>query len=213
MKSISVLGRLLLIMTMCALAKSAYDSSARSTHNNRINRITIEATGDNFNWYFRYPGNDGILGNDDDKFSKQNLFLPPNSNIQLKLKSKDYLYSFSLPELSLQEIAVPGLEHEVNFKTKLETTFTLLGDQFCGYAHDSLIGKARVRNNDNDFYEWESDDFYDRANDDSLKQGNSAFLEWDNEEFYEGSNHDFKKTDNKAFLEWDSDALYTLDDK
>jgi heme/copper-type cytochrome/quinol oxidase subunit 2 len=198
---------------MCAFAISACDFSARNTLNGTIDRITIEATGDNFNWYFRYPGDDGILGNSDDKFSKQNLFLPPNSNVQLKLKSKDYLYSFSLPELSLQEIAVPGLEHKVNFKTKLETVFTLLGDQFCGYAHDSLIGEARVRNKNNDFYDWDNDDFYERANDDSYTQENNDFLEWDKDDFYKGANDGSEKQSNKAFLEWDSEGLYKLDNK
>jgi heme/copper-type cytochrome/quinol oxidase subunit 2 len=179
---------------MCAFAKSAYDFNTRNTQKSGIDRITIEATGDNFNWYFRYPGNDGVLGNDDDKFSKQNLFLPPNSRVQLKLKSKDYLYSFSLPELALEEIAVPGLEHEVSFKTKRQTTFTLLGDQFCGYAHESLIGKVNVRNQNDDFYAWDNEDLYASDND-----------TLDNNDLYETNKNDF--------LEWDTDDFYKTDDK
>ena len=116
--------------------------------------IVIEVTGEEFNWYFRYPGPDGVLGNDDDRHSVQDLYLPGNANVHLKLNSKDYLYSFALPELDLIEIAVPGLDYELKFATRDAQTLELLGDQFCGFSHDSLIGKVYVRNKDEGFYDW-----------------------------------------------------------
>ena len=174
---------------VCVLIQRAYNFNAIDSQMSRPERITIEATGDNFNWYFRYPGDDGVLGNNDDHFSKRHLFLPPNSDVQLKLKSKDYLYSFSLPELSLEEIAVPGLEHEINFKTAIQTTFTLLGDQFCGYAHESLIGEVHISHTDDDFYNWENDTSYapgDLSADNQVvdETENNEFLQWDNADFY-----------------------------
>lgn len=116
--------------------------------------IVIEVTGEEFNWYFRYPGPDGVLGTDDDRYSVQDLYLPGNANVHLKLNSKDYLYSFSLPELDLIEIAVPGLDYELKFATRDAQTLELLGDQFCGFSHDTLIGKVYVRNKDDGFYDW-----------------------------------------------------------
>ncbi len=120
----------------------------------RLDSIVIEVTGDEFNWYFRYPGRDGVLGTSDDQHSVQNVFLPDNSKVNLKLKSNDYVYSFALPELGLKEIAVPGLSFELQFTTQDEQTMQLRGDQFCGFAHETLIGKVYIRNQDDGYYGW-----------------------------------------------------------
>ena len=120
----------------------------------RLDSIVIEVTGDEFNWYFRYPGPDGILGTSDDRHSVQNMFLPDNSKVNLKLKSNDYVYSFALPELGMEEIAVPELSFELLFTTGDEQTLQLMGDQFCGFSHDTLIGKVYVRNQDDGYYDW-----------------------------------------------------------
>ena len=120
----------------------------------RMDSIVIEVTGDDFNWYFRYPGHDGVLGTHDDQHSVQNLFLPDNSRVNLKLKSNDYVYSLSLPELGMREVAVPGLDFELQFTTQDEGTLQLRGDQLCGFAHESLIGKIYVRNQDSGYYGW-----------------------------------------------------------
>lgn len=106
--------------------------------------MVIEVIGEEFNWYFRYPGSDGVLGNQDDLYSRQNLFLPENTRVKLKLASKDYIYSFALPEISKEEVAVPGMEFYMEFATGKEKRLTLLGDQFCGYSHKTLIGAVYV---------------------------------------------------------------------
>lgn len=116
------------------------------------NAMVIEVTGEEFNWHFRYPGRDGVLGTDDDLYSVQDLFLPENSKIVLKLASNDYLYSLALPELGLREIAVPDLSFELQFRTKGKQTLQLLGDQFCGFSHETLIGKVHVGTQFSDNY-------------------------------------------------------------
>lgn len=108
------------------------------------NVMVIQVTGEEFNWHFRYPGQDGVLGTDDDDFSVQDMYLPENTEIVLQLASNDYLYSFALPELELREIAVPGLSFELKFRTKGEQTLQLLGDQLCGFSHETLIGNVYV---------------------------------------------------------------------
>ena len=116
--------------------------------------IVVEVTGDEFNWYFRYPGPDGELGTSDDRHSVQNLYLPTNSQVELKLNSNDYIYNFTVPDLDLQEIAVPELDFGLQFSTTDEQTLELLGDQMCGFAHETLIGKVYVRKSGSDFYDW-----------------------------------------------------------
>ncbi|MEH6592313.1 MAG: hypothetical protein V7746_18760 [Halioglobus sp.] len=138
---------LLLFALLCA-------GCAASQPQQRIDSIVIEVTGEEFNWYFRYPGPDGVLDTSDDRHSVQNLYLPDNSRINLKLKSNDYVYTFTLPELGMKEIAVPGLNFELQFTTSDEQTLQLRGDQLCGFAHETLIGKVYVRNQDDGYYSW-----------------------------------------------------------
>ncbi len=133
---------ILLMMAGCGLGEDQLDS------------IVVEVTGDEFNWYFRYPGPDGELGTSDDRHSVQDLYLPANSQVELNLHSNDYVYNFALPDLDLQEIAVPGLDFGLQFSTSDERTMQLLGDQMCGFEHETLIGKVYVRKAGSDFYDW-----------------------------------------------------------
>ncbi len=109
-------------------------------------KIEVEVVGSEFNWYFRYPGPDGKLGGEDDYFSKQNLFLPENTDVTLIIMSKDFVYSFAIPELNKEEIAVPDLDFELRFYSGDAKKLTILGDQLCGYIHPSLIGEVVIRN-------------------------------------------------------------------
>ena len=59
-----------------------------------------------------------------------------------------------MPDLDLQEIAVPGLDFGLQFRTDDEEVIQLLGDQMCGFAHETLIGNVYVRSNDAEFYDW-----------------------------------------------------------
>lgn len=123
----------------------------------RIDAITIEVTGDNFNWYFRYPGPDGELGTADDRFSTKDLYLPDNADVKLELNSKDYIYTLEIPPLGVKEVAVPDLDFGMKFSTLGEQSWELLGGQFCGYTHDSLKGRVYVRDQSmTGFYEWDS---------------------------------------------------------
>lgn len=121
----------------------------------RLDAITVEVTGDEFNWYFRYPGADGQLGTDDDRSSVRNLYLPDNTDVTLKLKSKDYVYNLTLPDIDKKEIAVPELDFTMAFTTGEQGTWELKGDQFCGFSHETLIGKVFIRDQSaGNYYSW-----------------------------------------------------------
>ena len=141
-----------LLLILVLILSFGCDTKTKET---RLNTIVIEVTGQEFNWHYRYPGLDGVLGTEDDESSIQNLYLPDHSHIRLRLKSLDYIYTFALPEIDLKEIAVPDLDFELQFRTGSEQILQVLGDQFCGYSHDTLMGKAFVRNQESGFYGWQ----------------------------------------------------------
>jgi len=106
--------------------------------------LEVAITGADYQWDIRYPGDDGRTGTGDDFQVRQNLYLPQNRHIRLVLTSRDYLYTFRLPDFGLKEIAVPDLTFTLEFDTGAAGTYALRGDQFCGDAHPSLLGQLVV---------------------------------------------------------------------
>ena len=71
----------------------------------------------------------------------------------MELNSRDFIYSFTIPAAGIREVAVPGIPMSAEFTTGQPATFELLGDQFCGFSHENLIGTVIVEN-DARFSEW-----------------------------------------------------------
>ena len=91
--------------------------------------LEIEATGYQFAWHLRYPGPDGILGARDytltspenplgqdwtdtknfDDFHPDELWLPVNKKVRVRIMARDVLHNFYLPHFRVKMDAVPGL--------------------------------------------------------------------------------------------------------
>ena len=110
--------------------------------------LTIDVTGDQYNWIVRYPGGDGQHETDDDRYTLRHVHVPADTDVTLRLFSRDYVYTLSLPHLKLREIAVPDLVFKLAFRTGQPGTFALRGDQMCGFSHSNLIGTLIVENRD-----------------------------------------------------------------
>jgi cytochrome c oxidase subunit 2 len=70
---------------------------------------TLEVTARQFEWRLRYPGKNGVLGDQDDVHVVNDLRLPVQEEILVDLKSADVLHSFFLPNLRVKQDAVPGM--------------------------------------------------------------------------------------------------------
>jgi hypothetical protein len=90
----------------------------------------IEVTAEQFAWNVHYPGPDGVFGKTDlslldvetnplgldrkdpaakdDITTLNQLYLPANKPVIVKLRSKDVIHSFNLPEFRVKQDAVPG---------------------------------------------------------------------------------------------------------
>ena len=132
-------SRLLLLTALCTLVGQGCHDPDRPPE-----VVEISVTGENFEWHSRYGGPDGKLGTADDVPARQILHVPTDTRIVIHLTSRDYLYTFMLPQLEAKEIAVPDLIFTVEFRTGAPGTFELRGDQLCGYAHKSLLGELVV---------------------------------------------------------------------
>ena len=106
----------------------------------------VEVTGSGFEWSFRYPGGDGRFGTDDDLVSTGDLHLPRGRTVDLKLTSTDYIYTLKLPELELEEIAVPELVHTLRVDADRVGSYQLLSDPICAirFSHDEEMGRMQI---------------------------------------------------------------------
>lgn len=91
------------------------------------NAMEVRVTGFQWGWRFEYPDY-GITSNE--------LYLPVNKQVVLKMTSTDVLHSFWVPEFRVKQDLVPGRV------TELRVTPTLIGDTYkvrcaeiCGTSH------------------------------------------------------------------------------
>jgi cytochrome c oxidase subunit 2 len=146
------------------------------------NALRIEVQGEQFAFYFRYPGPDGQFGPthiekvDDasgnffgldrihDQASKDDIVtatlgVPVNREVELTLKSRDVGHSFYVRELRLQQDLVPGMEIPVHFTATEEALkhnegrYEIVCTQLCGLGHYKMRAFLQVMT-EPDYEKW-----------------------------------------------------------
>ena len=118
--------------------------------------FVVRVVGEQFAWNVQYPGRDGRFGRADAKLvSAENplgldrtdpngrddvettneLNLPVDRPILVKLTSKDVIHGFGLVELRVKQDAIPGMEIPVWFIPNLLGAYELACSQLCGLGH------------------------------------------------------------------------------
>jgi cytochrome c oxidase subunit II len=157
----------LLVILYIAMAVTAEHLWARERFEGPApEALHAEVVGEQFQWYFHYPGADAAygasrpqlvnaaLGNpigldlaDDhgkDDIVASELVLPANREVDLQLRSLDVIHGFFVPEMRLKQNAVPGLTLHVHFTPVRQGTFPILCSQVCGSGHARMQAHMRV---------------------------------------------------------------------
>ncbi len=158
--SILLLGVAISTVSLIALAYFSSGSDPRLGDADSWNGLAgaplrIEARGSDRDWNFSYLGPDGTLDTLDDVKSTGELSLPVGADVVIDLRSNDYIYIFSCPELNLKEIAVPDLEFSISFTVDRPGIFNLLMDPMCGFRlpPGETMGRIKVASA-SDFHQW-----------------------------------------------------------
>ncbi len=126
----------------------------------------IEVVGEQWQWSFRFPGEDGVLGEIDSRYVSQDnpfgmspndeaglddilvrsneLHLPMDRPVKVNLRSKDVLHDFAVPQFRVKMDLVPGLVSYVWFTPTRTGEFDILCMELCGIAHYAMRGKVVV---------------------------------------------------------------------
>lgn len=120
------------------------------------NALTIQVTGEQFAWNFHYAGPDGAFGRQrielisptntigldrtdpaakDDLLSINQMHMVANRPVRVRLRSKDVIHSFFLPNLRVKQDAVPGMGIEIWFTPNLTGNYEIACAELCGLGH------------------------------------------------------------------------------
>ncbi len=135
----------------------------------------VEAVGQQWHWTFRYPGEDGKLGEvDNERVSGQNPFgidpedpngqddvvvynpeahIPLGKPVKFLLRSKDVLHNFTVAQFRVKMDLVPGMNTFLWLTPTKSGRFELLCEELCGIAHYTMRGAVIVDEQD-DFDKW-----------------------------------------------------------
>ena len=126
----------------------------------------IEATGQQWQWGYRFPGADGVLGTaavahmspdnsfglnpsdphgrDDILIETSELHMPLGKPVKIVLRSKDVLHDFYVPEFRAKMDLVPGIVTYFWMTPTRTGTFDILCAELCGVGHHQMRGTIVV---------------------------------------------------------------------
>ncbi|HET9840066.1 MAG TPA: cytochrome C oxidase subunit II [Candidatus Angelobacter sp.] len=130
-------------------------------------QLHIEVTGAQFQWYFRYPGPDGVFGRTEPvKFAKPEegnplgidpadpagrddivsttMVLPVGRLVQLHLRAQDVVHSLFIPAMRFKQDTVPGMEIHSHLMPTQVGTFEIACAELCGLGHYRMRALVRV---------------------------------------------------------------------
>ena len=118
---------------------------------------TVEVVAQQFQWNFHYAGADGKFGRTDpsliddgslnfigldaedaasrDDSVTASLAIPVNRPVELRLRSKDVIHNFWVPQLRFKQDLVPGMEIKVHFTANKVGKYELACAELCGQLH------------------------------------------------------------------------------
>ena len=138
--------------------------------------LRVEAWGEQFAWYFRYPGpdgqfgpihpnlmNDGIgnylgLDRDNDVATRDDivtatLTVPVGRPVALMVRSKDVIHSFFVRELRVKQDAIPGKISAIHFTAERTGRYEIICSELCGLGHYKMHADFDVVTAD-EFQQW-----------------------------------------------------------
>ncbi len=118
---------------------------------------SVEVVAQQFQWNFHYAGKDNKFGRTDPKLIDDSalnfvgldssdpsaaddsvtaaLAIPVNRPVELRLRSKDVIHNFWVPQLRFKQDLVPGMEIKVHFTANRVGKYELACAELCGQLH------------------------------------------------------------------------------
>ncbi len=135
----------------------------------------VEAVGQQWHWTYRFPGEDGKLGEvDAERITDDNPFgmdpedpngqddvlvynpevhIPVDQPVKFLLRSKDVLHDFAVAQFRVKMDLVPGMNTYLWLEPTVNGRYEILCEELCGIAHHTMRGAVIVEDQA-DFDTW-----------------------------------------------------------
>jgi cytochrome c oxidase subunit 2 len=126
----------------------------------------FEAMGQQWQWAFRFPGADGIMGTadtqlvtegnpfginvadpngqDDVIVTAPEMHLPLDKPVKALLRSNDVLHNYTVPQFRVKMDLVPGLISYIWFEPNKAGRYDIMCEELCGIGHFAMRGAVVV---------------------------------------------------------------------
>jgi cytochrome c oxidase subunit 2 len=170
--------------------------------------LVVQVTGEQFAWNIHYPGPDRVFGRTDitlldmqtnplgldrsdpaakdDITTLNQLYLPVNRPIIVRLRSKDVIHSFGVPEFRVKQDAIPGFTIPIWFVPTVTTAdmrtrtgnpdfqYEIACAQLCGLGHARMRGFVTVQSAE-EFQTWMDERVKEQSAPDPFGTGSGSF--------------------------------------
>ena len=106
--------------------------------------VEVEVLAQQWGWNVRYPGPDGKFNTADDIVTWNDIHVPVDRPVFVKLRSKDVIHSFYLPNFRTKQDAFPGSTTQLWFQAKQAGVYEIGCAQHCGVSHYKMRGIMTV---------------------------------------------------------------------
>lgn len=106
--------------------------------------VTVNVTGMQYAWIFRYP---------DTGITDGELHVPVGQDVQLMIEAQDVIHSFWVPQFRLKQDALPGQTAELRFVATREGTYPVVCAELCGAYHGAMRTQVIVHSVE-DYADW-----------------------------------------------------------
>jgi cytochrome c oxidase subunit 2 len=99
------------------------------------NELVVNVTGQQFTWTFEYPS---------EKVNSTELVLPEERPVDFRIRTRDVIHSFWVPEFRLKSDAVPGLTTKIRLTPDRIGRYQVVCAELCGIGHSTMRQNVRV---------------------------------------------------------------------
>ena len=101
--------------------------------------MVVDVTGQQFAWSFRYPGANGAR-----PVTSDQLYLPKGKSVEFRVRSKDVIHDFWVPEFRMKIDAVPGITTRYRITPIRYGAYPVVCAELCGLGHSTMRQTAHV---------------------------------------------------------------------
>lgn len=146
--------------------------------------LEVQVTGEQFSWNFHYAGPDGVFGRTDPKLvtgtntigldrkdpaakddivTINEMHAVEGKPVKVRLRSKDVIHSFFLPNMRVKQDAVPGMSILIWLIPSKAGKFEIACAELCGLGHYRMKARLIVDKTEQELDNWVKQQLADQA--------------------------------------------------